>query len=77
MKNRLLTHFQSKKGNAGYRVLTPSFKVLALFQKINEKLQEKIPGYNLALQPGSFEKTGSLNTTSFGYRYVIILGIRF
>jgi hypothetical protein len=49
----------------------------ALFQKINEKLQEKIPGYNLALQPGSFEKTGSLNTTSFGYRYVIILGIRF
>jgi hypothetical protein len=48
-----------------------------LFQKINDKLQEKIPGYDLVLHPGSFAKTGSLNTTSLGYRYVVILGIRF
>jgi hypothetical protein len=48
-----------------------------LFQKINEKLQEKIPGYSLVLSPGSFEKTGSTNTTSFGYRYVVMLGFRF
>jgi hypothetical protein len=48
-----------------------------LFQKINEKLQERIPGYSLVLNPGSFEKTGSYNTTSLGYRYVVMLGIRF
>ena len=48
-----------------------------LFQKINDKLQEKIPGYDLVLHPGTFEKTGSLNITSLGYRYVVILGIRF
>lgn len=48
-----------------------------LFKKINEKLQEKIPGYSLALKPESFEKTGSTNTTSFGYRYIVMLGFRF
>jgi hypothetical protein len=48
-----------------------------LFQKINEKLQEKIPGYSLVISPGTFEKTGSTNTTSLGYRYVVTLGFRF
>jgi hypothetical protein len=48
-----------------------------LFQKINEALQEKIPGYDLVLQPGEFEKTGSYKTTSLGFRYIIMLGIRF
>jgi hypothetical protein len=48
-----------------------------LFQKINEKLQEKIPGYSLVLSPGAFERSGSTNTTSFGYRYVVTLGFRF
>jgi hypothetical protein len=47
------------------------------FQKLNEKLSEKIPGYDFVLQPGSHEKTGSYNTTSLGFRYVIMLGIRF
>jgi hypothetical protein len=48
-----------------------------LFQKINEVLTEKIPGYDLVLNPGTFEKTGSLKTTSVGFRYIIMLGIRF
>jgi hypothetical protein len=48
-----------------------------LFQKLNEKIAEKIPGYDLVLNPGTFEKTGSYNTTSLGYRYVVMLGIRF
>jgi hypothetical protein len=48
-----------------------------LFQKINDALAEKIPGYDLVLHPGSFEKTGSYKTTSLGFRYVIMLGIRF
>jgi hypothetical protein len=48
-----------------------------LFQKINDVLEEKIPGYDLVLHPGSFERTGSYKTTSLGFRYVIMLGIRF
>jgi hypothetical protein len=48
-----------------------------LFQKINEKLQEKIPGFSLVIEPTTFEKTGSVNTTSFGYRYIVMLGFRF
>lgn len=48
-----------------------------LFTKLNEILQEKIPGYSLVVKPGSFEKSGSVNTTSAGYRYVIMLGFRF
>jgi hypothetical protein len=47
------------------------------FQKINDALSEKIPGYDFVIQPGSHEKTGSYNTTSLGFRYVIMLGIRF
>jgi len=47
------------------------------FTKLNEKLQEKIPGYSLVIKPGSFEKSGSVNTTSFGYRYIVMLGFRF
>jgi hypothetical protein len=49
----------------------------ALFTKINDVLQEKIPGYSLVVKPGSFEKTGSGNTTSAGYRYVVMVGFRF
>jgi len=48
-----------------------------IFKKINEKLAEKIPGYSLVIQPGTFEKTGSQNTTSAGYRYVVMVGFRF
>ncbi len=48
-----------------------------VFKKINEKLQEKIPGYSLVIEPGSFEKTGVNSTTSLGFRYVVMLGFRF
>jgi hypothetical protein len=47
------------------------------FQKVNQALQEKFPGYDRVIGPGSFEKTGSRSTTSFGYRYVVLLGFRF
>ena len=47
------------------------------FTKLNEKIQEKIPGSSLVIKPGSFEKSGSVNTTSFGYRYIVMLGFRF
>jgi len=70
-------------GIASYKIKTELSTTLdpddeaLLFQKINEVLTEKIPGYDLVLKPGTFEKTGSLNTTSFGFRYIVMLGIRF
>ena len=48
-----------------------------LFQKINDKLQEKIPGYNLVIDSGEFAKKGTVKTTSLGYRYVVMVGVRF
>jgi hypothetical protein len=48
-----------------------------LFKKINEKLGEKIPGYSLVINPGEFEKSGSIKTTSIGYRYIVMIGFRF
>jgi hypothetical protein len=48
-----------------------------LFQKINDVLKERIPGYDLVINPGTFERTGSFKTTSMGFRYIIKLGIRF
>ena len=70
-------------GIAGYKLTTELDSTFdpdqesELFQKINDALKEKIPGYDLVLKPGSYEKTGSYKTTSLGFRYVIMLGIRF
>jgi hypothetical protein len=47
------------------------------FTKLNEKIQEKIPGYSLIVKPGTFERSGSVYTTSMGYRYIVMLGFRF
>jgi hypothetical protein len=48
-----------------------------LFKKINEVIGEKIPGYSLVVEPGQFEKSGAVKTTSFGYRYIVMLGFKF
>jgi len=70
-------------GIAAYKIKTELSTTLdpdqesQLFQKINDGLKAKIPGYDLVLHPGSFEKTGTLNTTSAGFRYIVMLGIRF
>jgi hypothetical protein len=70
-------------GFSGYKAkvdlsttLTPD-QESEFFTKINEKLQERLPGYSLVVVPGTFEKTGSVNTTSMGYRYIVMLGFRF
>lgn len=49
----------------------------ALYEKINEVLSEKFPGYNFVFDGVEFKKTGTTNTTSIGYRYVVHLGFRF
>jgi len=48
-----------------------------LYQKINDALKEKFPGYTFVIDDVDFKKSGSSNTTSFGYRYVINVGFRF
>ena len=48
-----------------------------LFQKINDALAARIPGYDKVIQPGDMKSSGTFNTTSFGYRYLIMLGFRF
>lgn len=47
------------------------------FQELNEFLADKIPGYDQVIEPGEFERKGSFNTTTAGFRYMIHLGYRF
>ena len=44
---------------------------------LNEFLSDKFPAYNQVIEPGEFEKKGSFNTTTAGFRYLIHLGYRF
>lgn len=56
--------------------LSPEDKEL-FFQRVNDYLSGKIPGYNLVVKEGEFLKNGSFKTTSFGFRYMINIGYRF
>jgi len=56
--------------------LSPEDEAL-FFEALNEFLSDKIPGYDQVIEPGEFEKNGSFNTTTFGFRYMIHLGYRF
>lgn len=47
------------------------------FEKLNDALAEKFPGYNKIIDEGEFQKKGSANTTSIGFRYMIMVGYRF
>jgi len=47
------------------------------YEKLNEALSEKFPGYSWAVDESEFRSNGSTNTTSLGYRYVVQLGFRF
>ncbi|HQQ95156.1 MAG TPA: hypothetical protein PLQ93_11420 [Bacteroidia bacterium] len=48
-----------------------------LFQKINDALAGRIPGYNLVIDGREYEKKGSVNTTALGFRYMVHIGFRF
>jgi len=50
---------------------------IKFYEKINEGLSEKFPGYAWAVDESEFKSNGSTNTTSLGYRYVVQLGFRF
>lgn len=47
------------------------------FQKLNDLLADKIPGYDYVIEPGTFSKKGSYNTVDVGFRYVVRIGYRF
>ena len=47
------------------------------FDAINGFLSDKFPAYDQVIEPGEFEKKGSFNTTTAGFRYLIHLGYRF
>jgi hypothetical protein len=44
---------------------------------LHDALSGKIPGFNSIINKGEFENSGSTNTTSFGYRFIVHLGFRF
>ena len=56
--------------------LSPEDEAL-FFEELNEFLADKIPGYDQVIEPGEFERKGSFNTTTAGFRYMIHLGYRF
>jgi hypothetical protein len=48
-----------------------------LLDAINEILNDKLPGYSLVIDDAEFKRSGSVNTTSLGFRYIIHFGFRF
>lgn len=47
------------------------------FDAINGFLSDKFPAYDQVIEPGEFQRKGSFNTTTAGFRYLIHLGYRF
>lgn len=47
------------------------------YERLNDLLADKIPGYNLVIDEGEFKRNGSVETTTFGFRYMVNVGFRF
>lgn len=47
------------------------------FNKLNDVLADKIPGYDKIIEAGEFGKRGTFETTSIGFRYIVRVGYRF
>jgi len=56
--------------------LDPS-KEEELFQKINDAIAARIPGWDNVIEPGEMQKNEVFRTTSAGFRYMVMLGFRF
>jgi hypothetical protein len=69
----------SYKVNAGVEGNLTDEERQLFFEKLNQALKDKFPGYSGAVGDGDgeFEKKGYRSTTSLGYRYMINLGYRF
>jgi hypothetical protein len=67
--------FYSVKAELGTN-LDPE-KESEFFDKLNQILADKIPGYDKVIEPGEFSKDGTYNTEGIGFRYLIRVGYRF
>lgn len=67
--------FYNLKANVGTDM--DSAEEAEFFQKLNDLLADKIPGYDKVIEPGTFSKNGSYNTVDVGFRYVVRIGYRF
>ncbi|MBK6964799.1 MAG: DUF3575 domain-containing protein [Bacteroidales bacterium] len=47
------------------------------FDKLNELLKDKLPGYDQVITGSGFKETGTMRSTTFGFRYMIMVGFRF
>lgn len=47
------------------------------FEALNGALKDKFPGYSAVINEGEFKTNGAASTTTFGFRYMIMLGFRF
>ncbi len=47
------------------------------FEKLNDYLEQNLPGYDFVIEPGEFKRTGDFNTVDIAYRYSIRIGYRF
>ena len=50
---------------------------IKFYEKLNDALAEKFPGYGLVVDEEGFKKTGVEKKSTFGYRYMIQFGFRF
>ena len=48
-----------------------------LFQKINDAIAARFPGWDQVIAPGEMHKNDTFKTTSAGFRYMVMLGFRF
>ena len=48
-----------------------------LFDRLNEALADKFPGYSTVIDEGEFKTEGTAKTTNFGFRYMVMIGFRF
>ena len=67
--------FYSVKANVGTNMSTEDES--KLFQKLNEILADRIPGYDKVIEAGEFSRKGTYNTEGIGFRYLVRVGYRF
>jgi hypothetical protein len=48
-----------------------------IYEKLDEFLSEKFPGYDVVIDGDGFRETGVEKTTGLGFRYMIMVGFRF
>lgn len=67
--------FYSVKAKVGTNLSQEDESIL--FDKLNEILADRIPGYDRVIEAGEFSKKGTYNTEGIGFRYLVRVGYRF